>query len=785
MIILLTLRFQDKLGQVMASVGTVCAIGCMVGPVVGGALFDATEGLGPAWRFRMPFLFCSACTLVITAWVHRLVPQEYLSGEGPGGETGGGAGSSMLAVVTPSVAVNLIAVALSGTAVATLDPTLPYRLSAPPFNFSATVVSAFILGSSLVYVGVSIPIGWLVDRYTGRSALFKVVTGSGFLALAVSFTLLAPLRIASLDGMATHAGLGGDGQLNPHAASSLARTLGLSDSVPALVVAMAIKGVGSALSNNAVYPDLVIGFPSDDDGVQAKLSALWNAAYALGWALGPLAGGWLYDALAKTPLCTGDELTACGYEWTPASTTGAGGDLKHDDPDDSATVVASCSCDWVPDNGFDGFGTVIALASVAFAVVCFCAASMRRCNGAPPRREASSEIVSASSFDHSLSSPSPREDASRGVTMGGNRGVGSSADLDEESELNALLLMSTGPPSRWAVASSRTAPKRLVLSKAPSHRSLTAFKAAASASSSSIITSVDAALEKVGLGWFHFFTLPVLCFASMAQSLQTNLLSYMQPCAGASFGIEHEEIGSLSAVVFLTSAIATPAFGVLADAYGRKPATALSLTLMVVANVGSAMAPSFGVLCGFQALAGLGLGGTMVPFDLLAELSPPSIRGGVLNVSNWMWSVGTMIVALVAAYCVSAGTSGWRLLISVVNFPMVFTLCLAPLLSESPHWLMQRGHHARAVQVLRTIARANGVALPQRDSSRPPSSRSSAATEGATSHSPTSSPTGIHAALCAHGAGRRAQWWLQSDERQPRQQRELAPGAGGGDAPQL
>ena len=35
MIILLTLRFQDKLGQVMASVGTVCAIGCMVGPVVG------------------------------------------------------------------------------------------------------------------------------------------------------------------------------------------------------------------------------------------------------------------------------------------------------------------------------------------------------------------------------------------------------------------------------------------------------------------------------------------------------------------------------------------------------------------------------------------------------------------------------------------------------------------------------------------------------------------------------------------------------------------------------
>ena len=39
-------------------------------------------------------------------------------------------------VLSPSVILNLMAVALSGTAVATLDPTLPYRLSGPPFRFS-------------------------------------------------------------------------------------------------------------------------------------------------------------------------------------------------------------------------------------------------------------------------------------------------------------------------------------------------------------------------------------------------------------------------------------------------------------------------------------------------------------------------------------------------------------------------------------------------------------------------------------------------------------------------
>ena len=35
-IILVSARFQDRLGTVMASIGTVSGLGCMVGPVLGG-----------------------------------------------------------------------------------------------------------------------------------------------------------------------------------------------------------------------------------------------------------------------------------------------------------------------------------------------------------------------------------------------------------------------------------------------------------------------------------------------------------------------------------------------------------------------------------------------------------------------------------------------------------------------------------------------------------------------------------------------------------------------------
>ena len=698
-IILLNARFQDKLGQVMASVGSVCAFGCMAGPVVGGFFFDAAQALGPAWRFRMPSVVCAIATVAIAAAIHPIVPQDYLgeasSAASADSRRRGLESTSMVAVLTPSVVLNLVAVALSGSAVATLDPTLPYRLSAPPFGFSATAVSAYILGSSLVYVVVSVPIGWVVDSFAGRSALYKTITACGFLALGLAFALLAPLRLPN--GVVAGGG----------ASSAPVDRSGLAGSVVWMAVALAIKGVGSALSNNAVYPDLVLGFPPGDEFIQAQLSALWNAAYAIGWALGPMAGGWLYDALATTPLCTGDEL------------------LDYCRSGVAASRQPACSCQWAADNGFDGYASVLALLCVVFAIVCFGIAAVPSCNGAPLTPSPESSVATSRASSEAATPLLGAEHSSLARQSGAhvaNPGTDGAAtdDDDDGDSFEALLtnLPSSGPPCRWSMATAvGEGTRRLpVLSKAPSHRSITSRRTYAS----SIVTSVDAALEHVGLGWFHALALPILCLASMAQSLQTNLLSYMQPCAAASFGIEDEQIGLLSAVVFLTSAVATPLFGLLADTAGRKPATVISLGLMVAANVSSMMAPSFALLCAFQAVAGIGLGGTMVPFDLIAELSPPSVRGAVLNASNWMWSVGTIIVALVAAFTVSAGSEGWRVLVGAVTTPLLLTTALAPLVSESPHWHAKMGDHRRAVRLLRSMARWHRVALPaQRRSSSP------------------------------------------------------------------
>jgi len=54
-IIIVSNRFADKLGTVMAAVGTVCGVGCMVGPLLGGVVYDWGSHT-PLNQFFFPFL---------------------------------------------------------------------------------------------------------------------------------------------------------------------------------------------------------------------------------------------------------------------------------------------------------------------------------------------------------------------------------------------------------------------------------------------------------------------------------------------------------------------------------------------------------------------------------------------------------------------------------------------------------------------------------------------------------------------------------------------------------
>ena len=210
--------------------------------------------------------------------------------------------------------------------------------------------------SSLVYLFVSTPIGWLVDRLPKSPRLYKATTGAGFFVLFLTFALLGPIGPAAL----------GIPMVDLHVEPVL-------NKLPFAALAMGLKGLGSALSNNAIYPDLVLGL-DEDPLTQATITAWWNAAYAVGWAAGPALGGVLYDALQKQNLCIGPK--ALPPYCPPAVVLSGGGALEQTLTSSTIDMIpvggnstASCSCVWQPQNGFDGFATLTALFSLAFASV--------------------------------------------------------------------------------------------------------------------------------------------------------------------------------------------------------------------------------------------------------------------------------------------------------------------------------------------------------------------------------------------------------------------------------
>ena len=259
-------KFQDRVGSVMVAVGNACGLGCMLGPPVGGWLYEYGN-LDPAWRFRLPFGFVMALALLMAAISVCVLPNDRIV------ESKVSSGlSDIMDVLTPNVVLTVIALALNGGVVASLDPTLAYRLGAPPFSFNSAMVGIYFMYSSVAYILVGILLGPLIDRFSKVPSALKLIQAVCFFILFVSFALMGPLLFLPIS-----------------------IKIAINTSHPAMIVAMVLKGIGSA-GNTAAYPDLIAD-AGDTPEASAALSSLYNGGYAFGWAGGELLGGVIFSAM--------------------------------------------------------------------------------------------------------------------------------------------------------------------------------------------------------------------------------------------------------------------------------------------------------------------------------------------------------------------------------------------------------------------------------------------------------------------------------------------------------
>jgi len=157
----------------------------------------------------------------------------------------------------------------------------------------------------------------------------------------------------------------------------------------------------------------------------------------------------------------------------------------------------------------------------------------------------------------------------------------------------------------------------------------------------------------------------------------------------------------------IMGAIIGPLLGLwFADAIGRRRTMMASALLFVLSTIGCAMAPSVWQFAIWRLVGGMGVGLAMISCPIyIAELSPPHLRGTLVNVNQLVGVIGINLAVLVGYFVAEYG-GGWRLMFASQGVPVTFLIVGLMLVPESPRWLVAKGYTDRALEVLKRI---NGI----------------------------------------------------------------------------
>ncbi|KAJ3325574.1 hypothetical protein HDV06_003344 [Boothiomyces sp. JEL0866] len=257
--------FPTNLGKIMGNVMTANTLGNLIGPPLGGLLFDNFGTMAP-------FYLCAGICLLDTCFRVFLPSPALAIDYNFKGEVGestrllenqpvdspGKKSIGMWKLVTNfQMIVTLLAIIVAEGVLTGIEPTLPLYLNAA-FNLNTTSVG-------FIWTAISIPkmlactlSGTLSDKY-GR----KSITTLGLAVFAVSCPLV-----------------------------------GFADTVELLIVALALFGIGAGISLVPGVPEMADIAKELGDNSFGTVYSLYNIASSTGMLLGPIMGSWAYTSFS-------------------------------------------------------------------------------------------------------------------------------------------------------------------------------------------------------------------------------------------------------------------------------------------------------------------------------------------------------------------------------------------------------------------------------------------------------------------------------------------------------
>jgi PHS family inorganic phosphate transporter-like MFS transporter len=163
------------------------------------------------------------------------------------------------------------------------------------------------------------------------------------------------------------------------------------------------------------------------------------------------------------------------------------------------------------------------------------------------------------------------------------------------------------------------------------------------------------------------------------------------------------QLSLLNAVMLGAAFLGAMVFGRIADLIGRTRVYWMSAAVMVVAAIGSALAPSLAVLVAFRFLLGFGVGGDYpVSAVLMSEYAGHHHRGRMVALVFSAQAVG-LVVGPLAALALLGGGAGpaatWRILLGLGAVPAAAAVWLRRKMPEPPRFAAGPGRVRRSALV--------------------------------------------------------------------------------------
>lgn len=246
-------EFPENVATMFAILETFFGIGMIVGPTVGGALYQAGG-------FTLPFVSLGGVLLLAAVFTACILPNQR-EVVNPQTEKP----SVMRALKVPSILMAAYNVAAASASLGFLQATLEPHMR--EFNLSPLLVGSMFVINGACY-GISAPLwGYVCDRKPPT-----VVMACGAVCILMTFSIIGPLPFFPFQ-----------------------KSLGL------IIGALVLQGIGLGAQVVSGFAEshkqaIASGFPDNID-THGLISGLWTSVFALGAFVGPTLAGILFDAV--------------------------------------------------------------------------------------------------------------------------------------------------------------------------------------------------------------------------------------------------------------------------------------------------------------------------------------------------------------------------------------------------------------------------------------------------------------------------------------------------------